>query len=61
MWRGPAMPAFDVAVARRWKGRVVLDRGGTKLGSVLDVFYDADNDERGGRRPGPGPAAQVRA
>jgi hypothetical protein len=30
------MPAFDVA--RRWKGRVVLDRGGSKLGSVLDAF-----------------------
>jgi hypothetical protein len=29
------MPAFDVA--RRWKGRVVLDRTGGKLGSVLDV------------------------
>ncbi len=39
------MPAFDVA--RRWKGRVVLDRGGSKLGSVLDVFYDAENDEPG--------------
>jgi hypothetical protein len=39
------MPAFDVA--RRWQGRVVLDRGGNKLGSVLDVFYDAKNDEPG--------------
>jgi hypothetical protein len=39
------MPAFDVA--RRWKGRVVLDRVGIKLGSVLDVFYDAENDEPG--------------
>jgi hypothetical protein len=39
------MPAFDVA--RRWKGRVVLDRTGDKLGSVLDVFYDAENDEPG--------------
>jgi hypothetical protein len=39
------MPAFDVA--RRWKGRVVLDRAGDKLGSVLDVFYDAENDEPG--------------
>jgi hypothetical protein len=39
------MPAFDVA--RRWKGRVVLDRSGDKLGSVLDVFYDAENDEPG--------------
>jgi hypothetical protein len=39
------MPAFDVA--RRWKGRVVLDRDGGKLGSVLDVFYDAENDEPG--------------
>ena len=37
------MPAFDVA--RRWKGRVVLDRTGDKLGSVLYVFYDAENDE----------------
>jgi len=39
------MPAFDVA--RRWKGRVVLERSGDKLGSVLDVFYDAENDEPG--------------
>ena len=39
------MPAFDVA--RRWKGRVVLDRTGDKLGSVLDVFSDAENDEPG--------------
>jgi hypothetical protein len=39
------MPAFDVA--RRWNGRVVLDRAGDKLGSVLDVFYDAENDEPG--------------
>ena len=39
------MPAFDVA--RRWKGRVVLDRTGDKLGTVLDVFYDAENDEPG--------------
>jgi hypothetical protein len=39
------MPAFDVA--RRWKGRVVLDRAGDKLGSVLDVFYDAESDEPG--------------
>jgi hypothetical protein len=39
------MPAFDVA--RRWKGRVVLDRSGEKLGMVLDVFYDAENDEPG--------------
>ena len=39
------MPAFDVA--RRWKGRVVLDRTGDKLGSVLDVFYDAESDEPG--------------
>jgi PRC-barrel domain protein len=39
------MPAFDVA--RRWKGRVVLDRTGDKLGSVIDVFYDAEDDEPG--------------
>jgi hypothetical protein len=39
------MPAYDVA--RRWKGRVVLDRAGDKLGSVVDVFYDAENDEPG--------------
>jgi hypothetical protein len=45
MWRGAAMPAFDVA--RRWKGRVVLDREGNKLGSVPDVFDDAENDELG--------------
>jgi sporulation protein YlmC with PRC-barrel domain len=45
MWRGAAMPAFDIA--RRWKGRVVLDRTGDKLGSVVDVFYDAEDDEPG--------------
>jgi sporulation protein YlmC with PRC-barrel domain len=39
------MPAFDVA--RRWKGRAVLDRTGGKLGTVLDVFYDAEHDEPG--------------
>ena len=39
------MPAFDVA--RRWKGRVVLDQTGDKLGSVIDVFYDAEGDEPG--------------
>jgi hypothetical protein len=39
------MPAFDVA--RRWKGRVVLDRTGNKLGSVLDLYYDSENDEPG--------------
>jgi hypothetical protein len=39
------MPAFDVA--RGWKGRVVLDRTGGKLGTVLDVYYDAENDEPG--------------
>jgi PRC-barrel domain protein len=39
------MPAFDVA--RRWKGRVVLDRAGDKLGTVVDVLYDAERDEPG--------------
>ena len=39
------MPAFDVA--RRWRGRGVLDRAGDKLGSVVDVFYDAESDEPG--------------
>jgi hypothetical protein len=39
------MPVFDVA--RRWKGQVVTDRGGGRLGSVLDVFYDAEDDEPG--------------
>ena len=39
------MPAFDVA--RRWKGRAVLDRDGEKLGPVLEVLYDAENDEPG--------------
>ena len=39
------MPAFDVA--RRWKGRVVIDRARNKLGSVLGDFSDAENDELG--------------
>jgi hypothetical protein len=39
------MPPFDVA--RRWKGRVVLDPAGDKLGPVIDVFYDAEDDDLG--------------
>jgi hypothetical protein len=37
------MPPFDVA--RRWRGRVVLDRAGTKIGTIVDVYYDAEIDE----------------
>ena len=37
------MPAFDVA--RRWKGRVMLDRAGAKLGTIVDIYYDAEADE----------------
>jgi PRC-barrel domain len=39
------MPVFDVA--RRWKGQVVTDRAGARLGSVLDVYYDAEDDRPG--------------
>src|SRR6266511_1232156 len=39
------MPAFDVV--RRWKGRVALDRDGHRIGSVVDVYYDAETDEPG--------------
>jgi hypothetical protein len=39
------MPAFDVA--RRWKGRVVLDRAGNKVGTIVEVYYDAEIDEPG--------------
>jgi hypothetical protein len=39
------MPAFDVA--RRWKGRVMLDRAGAKLGTIVDIYYDAEADEPG--------------
>jgi hypothetical protein len=39
------MPPFDVA--RRWKGRVMLDPGGDKLGLVVDVYYDAEEDDLG--------------
>jgi len=39
------MPAFDVV--RRWKGRVVLDRDGQRIGSVVDIYYDAETDEPG--------------
>ena len=34
------MPACDVA--RRWKGRVVLDRGGSKLLADLDEEDEED-------------------
>jgi PRC-barrel domain len=39
------MPAFDVV--RRWKGRVVVDRDGHRIGSVVDIYYDAETDEPG--------------
>jgi hypothetical protein len=39
------MPAFDVV--RRWKGQIALDREGHRIGSVLEVYYDAENDEPG--------------
>ncbi len=42
---GGRMPAFDVV--RRWKGRVALDRDGHRIGSVMDVYYDAETDEPG--------------
>jgi hypothetical protein len=42
---GGQMPAFDVV--RRWKGRVALDRDGHRIGSVVDVYYDAETDEPG--------------
>jgi hypothetical protein len=43
MQRGAAMPAFDVA--RRWKGRVVLDRGGSKLLADLDEEDEEDEED----------------
>jgi hypothetical protein len=39
------MPAFDIV--RRWKGRVALDRDGHRIGSVMDIYYDAETDEPG--------------
>jgi hypothetical protein len=39
------MPAFDVA--RRWTGRVMLDRAGAKIGTIVDIYYDAEADEPG--------------
>lgn len=42
---GGRMPAFDIV--RRWKGRVALDRGGHRIGSVVDIYYDAETDEPG--------------
>jgi hypothetical protein len=39
------MPAFDVV--RRWKGRVALDRDGHQIGSVVDIYYDAETDQPG--------------
>jgi hypothetical protein len=44
------MPAFDVA--RRWKGRVVLDRGGSKLLADLDEEDTAVAQLRGCRPAG---------
>jgi hypothetical protein len=42
---GGRMPAFDVV--RRWKGRVALDRDGHRIGSVVEIYYDAETDEPG--------------
>ena len=39
------MPAFGVA--RRWTGRVMLDRAGAKIGTIVDIYYDAEADEPG--------------
>jgi hypothetical protein len=39
------MPGFDIV--RRWKGRVVLDRTGDKLGRLAEVYYDAEADQPG--------------
>jgi hypothetical protein len=39
------MPAFDIV--RRWKGRVVLDRDGRRIGSVIEIYYDAETDQPG--------------
>jgi PRC-barrel domain len=39
------MPAFDVV--RRWKGLVVIDRDGHEIGSVIEVYYDAEGDQPG--------------
>ncbi|HZD00422.1 MAG TPA: PRC-barrel domain-containing protein [Actinomycetes bacterium] len=39
------MPAFDIV--RRWKGSVVLDRDGHRIGSVIEVYYDAETDRPG--------------
>jgi sporulation protein YlmC with PRC-barrel domain len=39
------MPAFEVV--RRWKGRIVLDRDGQYIGSVEEIYYDAETDQPG--------------
>ena|SRR6266540_4084841 len=39
------MPRFDVV--RRWKGSVVLDRDGQRIGTVIDIYYDAETDQPG--------------
>ena len=39
------MPTFDVV--RTWKRRVVLDREGRRIGSVIEVYYDAESDQPG--------------
>jgi hypothetical protein len=39
------MPGFDVV--RAWKRRVVVDRAGHQIGSVIEVYYDAENDQPG--------------
>jgi PRC-barrel domain len=39
------MPAFDVV--RTWKQRAVLDRDGHPIGTVIEVYYDAETDQPG--------------
>jgi hypothetical protein len=39
------MPAFDVV--QRWKGRVAVAGDGGSLGTVVEIFYDAETDQPG--------------
>jgi hypothetical protein len=39
------MPAFDVV--QRWKGRVAVARDGESLGTIVEIFYDAESDQPG--------------
>ena len=39
------MPEFDIV--RRWRGRVLRDPERNRIGTIVELYYDAETDEPG--------------